>query len=221
MQHLFQGKPGGKPHHQPSRRVKQPDASGRVGRCAWQRRLRDLHADTSGFGLSDPLPDAHSPSMAQCAILSPLRTQWDWTGSRSFQHQRQLLRLWPETFAGSAGSPPHCGGELPAAETRNDAKRHGARASRPDFCRRPSAGSRAIPGYWRLQDDRAVRPRRFLRPFVRKCEADLNFVTAPSSRDTINECNAITPAQGMDALMNDFALAMAVEKYFPLPLEGR
>lgn len=53
-----------------------------------------------------------------------------------------------------------------------------------------------------------------------RCEADLGFVTDPASMDTLNECNAITQAQGMDALLNEFALAIAVDKHFPLPLEG-
>ncbi len=220
VEYLVQGKPGGKPVlnlHAAFSGYRLPEALAAALGNAGYAIYTPLRP---GYGISDPLPDGYSfdgtvrhlVAFADALAFDRFSMLSSTSGSFYGFGLKHLLGDRVRHHVSAAGYLPL----EPELMRKGMAPAHRAlifaAAHRPAVAR-----FLALGGYKMLVQ---FGPAAFLGHVYAKCEGDLRFVTDPASVDTINECNAITPAQGMDAVVNEFALALAGDRYFPLPLAG-
>jgi len=220
VEYIVQGKPGGKPVlnlHAAFSTFRLPDelASGLANAgYAVYTPLRP------GYGISDPLAgeysfDAtvrHLAGFADALDLDRFAIMSSTSGSYyGFALKRMLgdrvrhhimaagyLPLEPQTLR-KGMSPTH-------------------RALIVASAQRPAVARFLALGGYKMQMQFGPAP--FLSHLYNSCESDLRFVVDPTSFDTIAECTAITVARNVEAVINEFALALSGEKYLPARLDG-
>jgi pimeloyl-ACP methyl ester carboxylesterase/DNA-binding CsgD family transcriptional regulator len=220
VEYTVQGKPGGNPllnMHAAFSAFKLPEelaaALGNAGYTIYTP-LRP------GYGISDPLPGDYSfeatvRHLAGFADALNLR-RFDMLSSTSGSFYGFALK---HLLGDRAGHHVTAAGYLPLErETLLKGMAPTHRALIVASAQRPAVARFLSLGGYKMQMQ--FGPPLFLSYLYNKSESDLRFVRDPASLDTINECTAITAAQGVDAVIHEFALALSAEKHLPPQPEG-